>query len=165
MIKKYFILCRTFLIFYILCICSIQSTAQTELLIVYNNDTEESFIINEAGRLYFDGSILIIDEGDQFPISISVSDIRKITIPSNNTVSVPQNNDDNKIFIYPNPASDYITIGNIGSNKVNIKLFSISGQLLSERYYMPNEQINISNLPSGLYILKTDEKTLKFSKL
>jgi hypothetical protein len=72
-----------------------------------------------------------------------------------------------RILLYPNPTNNWVYIkGNI-SKLESIKLFSISGQYISELKINKNK-VNLENLPSGLYFvkLKTDKnsETLKIIK-
>jgi PKD repeat protein len=63
--------------------------------------------------------------------------------------------------IYPNPANDIITIGNEGNPDVyQVEIISISGRLLkSQSLLSGNNTFEISDLPSGLYLVKiTDNK-------
>lgn len=70
-------------------------------------------------------------------------------------------NDDKEIIdIYPNPIynkSCYIKFNNSqGSKNIRIKLLTISGQLLQEKYYETNENIiyyELSKIPAGIYVL------------
>lgn len=57
--------------------------------------------------------------------------------------------------IYPNPATNFITLTNLIHS--NIKIFDISGKLmLSENINSDNFNLNISNLKSGNYIIKVN---------
>ena len=58
--------------------------------------------------------------------------------------------------IYPNPANDIITIGNDGNPDVyQVEIISISGRLLkSQSLLSGNNSFDISDLPSGLYLVK-----------
>lgn len=65
--------------------------------------------------------------------------------------------------IYPNPANDFILIKTSGKIKSKI-IYSIAGQLLKKENNSNNE-INISNLQKGIYLLEVEtmknEKTIK----
>lgn len=68
--------------------------------------------------------------------------------------------------VYPNPANDRLTI--ICSNeKVKLQIYDITGRLVLEKENA-NSEIDINNLPSGLYLLKIIDKdisgTVKFIK-
>ena len=65
----------------------------------------------------------------------------------------------NDIFIYPDPASDFITI-NFGQNyfdQFGVNLYTITGQKIQGLNYQrpnnPTEAIDISGLPPGSYLL------------
>lgn len=76
------------------------------------------------------------------------------------------NTDKNSVMVYPNPSMDFISIKNTPDTEVNITIYSISGiQIMSLLGYSVNEPINISHLNKGIYILKVNNKTLKFTKL
>jgi hypothetical protein len=81
---------------------------------------------------------------------------------------------------YPNPAVDYITLDFSESsefvlpddNKINVKIFTTQGRLVQENTTQISgdfdSDLNIANLPKGMYILKLEagnsQKTLKFIK-
>jgi len=65
-----------------------------------------------------------------------------------------------KLSIFPNPATDYITIlGKISGSKVLV--VNMLGENLFET---EDEIINISSIPSGVYLIKTDGQILKLIK-
>ena len=87
-----------------------------------------------------------------------------VTIPTKTTVNVAGKDiitgignilaGNNNLFIYPNPANDYVNV-NATVNLQNIEIYSIDGQLLiSEIVDTNNVKIDVSNLPSGTYILR-----------
>ena len=63
--------------------------------------------------------------------------------------------------IYPNPAKDFITICGDGQRpSMEISLFSIYGKLM-DIHVLNNNQIDISDLRPGIYLLKVQDKFLK----
>jgi len=75
----------------------------------------------------------------------------------NGNLSIEDLNQANLVSIYPNPtlSSLYFKTSNNVINKV--KLFSIQGQLVKYVESESIEEINIDDLPNGLYILKAFE--------
>ncbi len=66
---------------------------------------------------------------------------------------------DNNILIYPNPATDLITISGAGE-KSTISLYDATGKLLLQQRSTGNgsDKLNISSLAKGIYIIKiTDD--------
>lgn len=73
------------------------------------------------------------------------------------------------IKVFPNPAIDYIQISNVSSVK-KIVIFDIIGKEIKSFIHYNNAQHDVSELKSGMYIIKMlNEKnkvirTLKFNK-
>ncbi len=69
-----------------------------------------------------------------------------------------------QIICYPNPTSDFITIKNMKNQEINI--YDITGKsVFSKILKSENEQINLSKLSSGIYLLKSDSnQTTKILK-
>jgi hypothetical protein len=75
------------------------------------------------------------------------SDIPTVTI-----TGMEENNETSNISIYPNPATNSLTIKNAKQNSF-VAIYDISGQqMISGK--LSNEQIDISELPSGFYTTK-----------
>ena len=97
-------------------------------------------------------------------LSYSDSDILYfLGIDCGNTLSIENLNLVGKISIFPNPASDYISITNLESTENYIIANSLGQEIL--KGVNKNEKIDIRNLTNGLYLLKFDNgTTLKFIK-
>ena len=63
------------------------------------------------------------------------------------------------IMVYPNPANGLITIEGISADLSQIPLINIQGQLIDIQ--VKNNQIDVSNLPAGIYLLKINENSVK----
>lgn len=71
---------------------------------------------------------------------------------------------ENKVSIYPNPASNVLHISNI-DQKTNIKICNIDGKVIRDTFAFPDTDLNIEALENGLYFIILDNKlTLKFLK-
>lgn len=72
-----------------------------------------------------------------------------------------------RIVVYPNPAKDKIEISYEKCQKVNIEIFELTGKLILSEIIQTNEEFNISNLNSGIYLIKItdEEKNLFTNKL
>ena len=83
------------------------------------------------------------------------------------TVSLPQNNDDEVYFVYPNPASIFLTLdAPQGKNITSISLMDQLGRVL-EVMSNTTTTFDLLNLESGVYFLtiletSTEETILKF---
>ncbi|MEO1032962.1 MAG: S8 family serine peptidase [Bacteroidota bacterium] len=95
-------------------------------------------------RVYID-AVIITGSG-------SASSSSPNTLNNNPTSAITQNA--KTLSIYPNPATTVLNIKSNGYKINSIKVFSIIGELVLEANEMENSSIDISNLPSGNYILR-----------
>jgi hypothetical protein len=59
------------------------------------------------------------------------------------------------VSIYPNPATDWLYLKYDNMRNITLEIFNLSGQLVLQHQQMaPKEGIEISHLPSGLYLLR-----------
>lgn len=150
-----------------LCIGILCSSAQTELLITYLDQTTETFSVNENGKLSFTETHLTVDDGEGSHTNILIADIRKLNVFAKNNVSIVENViiEQSDIILYPNPAGNYIYVKSSGSERLSLSIYSTTGQVVLQGNFQSGEQIDISHFSSGLYMVKTDKQTIKFSKL
>lgn len=67
--------------------------------------------------------------------------------------------DDSCYTVYPNPANDFITIVETFPETSQMSIINIHGQLMNIRVI--GNQIDVSNLPDGVYLIKIDDKSQK----
>ena len=59
------------------------------------------------------------------------------------------------VAVYPNPATDWLYFKYDNTRKITLEIFNLSGQrVLQHQHMAPKEGIEISHLPSGLYLLR-----------
>ncbi|MDY0931034.1 leucine-rich repeat domain-containing protein [Chryseobacterium sp. CFBP8996] len=97
------------------------------------------------------------DSYDLFPSTDPVPQLSSACVLSTLEVT----NKENKIFISPNPAKEYI---NLSQQVKQIKIFTTDGKLIFDKKENKDSKINISHLPSGVYILTTEIGNSKFIK-
>jgi hypothetical protein len=110
---------------------------------VYFTDANKGFVVGDAGTI-----IKTTDGGTDF----IEEPILSRTIFS----------------IYPNPASDKITISDIRklTEEININIFNITGeQVIHEKFRNQTRiEMDVSILPKGMYLVKIQAKSLIESK-
>jgi hypothetical protein len=67
--------------------------------------------------------------------------------------------------VYPNPARDVLHIQGDDFTPNQVRIYNLLGQDLTNQTTYSNQQLNISNLPAGYYILKTDTFTKRICKI
>jgi parallel beta-helix repeat protein len=70
---------------------------------------------------------------------------------------ISQSESGSQLTIYPNPARDFIRIKGLHNN-CTFEIFTITGQLIERVNYKNSEIIDVSGLPSGIFIIKINTK-------
>ena len=138
--------------------------AQSTLMTIHMNDgTERNYYMLEDDRMYFeDNETLVVDiainaKSDRF----NLADIRKITCSEIEGVSEASSN---SVCLSPNPTYDAFMLSNL-NGKETIHIYALDGRLLMSTKAVDNQMIDISGLPIGIYLVKTESCTLKMIKL
>lgn len=67
--------------------------------------------------------------------------------------------------IYPNPSNQYFKLKDISSPRT-VSIYNIKGQMLFNEFVLPDQNIPITHLPSGLYLVAiTSKENTHFEKL
>ncbi|MDH6253076.1 hypothetical protein M2347_002803 [Chryseobacterium sp. H1D6B] len=72
--------------------------------------------------------------------------------------------------IYPNPSKGIFTIETNAKNNISYTVFAMDGKLVSQKKEVRSnggkisEKVNLSNLPSGVYLIQVDKDDQKISK-
>jgi hypothetical protein len=131
-----------------------------------SNDGRNFTVIGEvkgAGSTNFPRSYTFYDEG---PLSISYYRLRQIdfdgkTKPSN-IVSVSLNKN-SEITLFPNPTKDKIAFNTTAFEPNRVVVYNNLGQIVMDKIYQINE-LDVSSLPTGLYVLELTSDNLKVNK-
>jgi hypothetical protein len=130
--------------------------------------SELIYNISETGKLYFDETNLIIDNGSYFAAQVFMprNEIRKLVFGT--YTGIENTPAGNNIAVYPNPATNQLTIYNSGQQKIKeAEIFNIFGKKTGNYQLSTVDSksyIDISNLPAGLYLIRLGNKTHKFVK-
>ncbi len=75
---------------------------------------------------------------------------------------------DNKIQVYPNPVKNILTINSLEQPIESYKIYTINGQVVQSNSLVTKNQLDISSLISGVYLLEftsnNEKQTIKFIK-
>ena len=114
--------------------------------------------------MYFEEGVkLVITESvdGMNTVTYPLADIRKITCeelegtPDNTTIDVA---------IYPNPVYDVLHFRNV-NGKRNVNIYAIDGRLMKSFLLIGDQNVDISDLPKGLYLVNVSYNTYKMLKL
>lgn len=133
-----------------------------------------SFSINPSTAITFTDTYTIYDyyhSSQKFPLLTVNYDNYKdanssnlycyITVNKLITVGLREENFDNSLSIFPNPAKDKIhfQINNVNAEKCSLEIMNLAGEQVKLIQYGTNsfikDKIDLSDLPKGVYFLKT----------
>lgn len=79
-----------------------------------------------------------------------------INVSFYNNSGIEQNNNNSGITVFPNPASDFITISSEDTLINGVEIYNVSGKLVYKEMNNNNIElsINVSNFAKGLYLIK-----------
>ena len=80
---------------------------------------------------------------------------------ANNQLIEINNQVNSSIEVYPNPCTDFLTIRNMQSSTVQIRIVDMMGHLVKQVTLSPNENVtsvDVSNLPHGQYLLHIQQQ-------
>ena len=142
-------------------------SAQSTLMTIQMNDgTERTYSMTENDRVYFEDNeklvveIAVYGRGETSE-RFNLADIRKITCAETESVS---ENSSTSVCLSPNPVHDVVLIRNL-KGKETIQIYALDGRLMKSTETSEGQLIDISELPIGLYLVKTESQTLKMIKL
>jgi hypothetical protein len=122
-------------------------------------DTNGNTISGTFTVLPYQAKLLFWVSGSGFESGLYKQSFNSVSVAKKAVTNEPVKNSD--LFIYPNPVS---TILNIASSEVkSVKIFDMSGRLVSYHGKGTN-YINVSNYPSGFYIVRVNLPDKSFSK-
>ena len=71
---------------------------------------------------------------------------------------------DDQVFVYPNPVKENLSIGGLTKGET-VRLYNMNGVLVKEVNTIDNSlDMNVSDLNSGLFLLKIGNKVIKINK-
>ena len=155
------------MVFMFAMLASIKTFAQTTDITVHfrvnlNSAPEE---LLDVKKFYFEGENVVFKLGDGSTTSFAMTDVKKMTLNYNEPDLTEVEEFVGEDGLYPNPVSDVLYFSfNVGS-ELTMQIFSATGQLVKEENLSFDGAVDVSDLSEGLYIVKIDGKTYKFSKL
>ena len=153
------------MVFVLAMFATMKTSAQTTDITVYYRTNSSTDVIQDVKKFYFEGESVVFKLGDGTTTSFAMTDVKKMTL----TYNEPGLQDIEELSanegFYPNPVSDMLYFNfNVGED-VTMQIYSATGQLVKEANLSSDGAIDVSDLNEGLYIVKIDGKTYKFSKL
>ena len=118
---------------------------------------------------YVDRTSIALNTNGQLYVAFSdYANSYKATALTYDFPAIINENQESGFSVYPNPAADKITIEtNALPTKSQLSIMNVDGQqLITRQITEPKTQLDISNLPSGVYFVRVQvDKTVQVGKI
>lgn len=125
------------------------------------------FSLSEVRKITFstDGFDVVLKGDDASLTSFKFETVGKLTFADETSVNSVLN-EAKLIRVAPNPVRDYLHITGCDQLSGNdLAIYSVSGQNILKINNWDGNDIDVSHLPEGIYIVNINSTTLKFVKL
>jgi hypothetical protein len=149
---------------------NVVGSSETLIAKIYNNNgsgvfSENTNISNLAAVQYGDADAGDYDNDGKVDLFVTGVDVNYFGVGKlyhNGPVVSVENVLNDKFNIYPNPATDFISINNKDNLTYQASLNDLTGKTVYANQANTDIKINVSNLPAGMYLLKitSDKNTL-----
>lgn len=135
--------------------------AENTLKIRTKNGLEESFATSEIRKITFSENEIRVVNFNNTITTLSFSDLNKMYF-TGFTSEIAETTNNTKYYIYPNPTKDFVRLVIPESEVSTAFIYNLAGKLLIKKTVsIDDNEIDISNLSVGIYLLKFGNKTDK----
>ena len=82
-----------------------------------------------------------------------------VTFIQCNTTGIASVDNETHFSFFPNPATTNITLENVPAHIKNVKIISVTGQVVTNEEITDNKTLDVSHLAAGVYMLRLDDGT------
>ena len=141
---------------------TVKATDEVEtLIILMKNGSENAFFLKDKPKVTFEGTRLKVSAttGD---VSFALADVQRFTYAKKSTTGISEQVENPTGVTFE---GDVLVISQLKAN-ATANIYALDGKLI--RQLKPQRagtyRINLSELPSGLYLVKADNVTYKITK-
>lgn len=137
--------------------------AGSSLNILKLSGSEKAITASSLRTITFSGNNLNLNYQDGNTEAIALADIQKLFFSSlSNSLEMTHSN---LMVVFPNPVAQTLYLKNIPEGATLATIWHISGRkMLQISLSTETNSLDVSVLPSGLYLLKIQDQTIRFSK-
>jgi Secretion system C-terminal sorting domain len=84
--------------------------------------------------------------------TLYVDDVSMTGVANPDFTGVKNVVNNNAVSVFPNPATSVLNISCLQSAATTFELYSVTGQMVAQKYLSGNDKLDVSDLSSGLYI-------------
>lgn len=139
------------------------AAGQATVTVVGNDGNNRQFAVDATGEIYFGTDYMAVmptASSSELTV-IQMDDVRKVLFDGQvNIVNVSETS----LTLTPNPATGSFTLHGMGSEPQTVTVYSISGAKVMQGRHSDGEQIDISALAKGIYMVRAGMSIVKLIK-
>lgn len=140
------------------------SAQNKELAILLGDQSVTRISLDNLQKITFDATTMQIHLNSGEVSGIPMGDIRYFNFDSKTGLN-PMVANEASWSVYPTRAADWISFSSLDEGSHQVKIYSVSGQLVHEQLISNSEeQIQINHLNKGIYVVRIGNRALKFVK-
>lgn len=138
--------------------------AQTTVTVVYANGTTTQTLVDASGEIYFgiDYMAMLPSASSSDLTVIQMDEIDKVLFDG--TANIVDLDGETTLSVSPNPTATWFTLSGLGSEPQTVTIYSLDGARMMEGSYADGEHIDVSTLPTGIYLVRADSVIVKLIK-
>lgn len=142
------------------------ASAQSTVTVTKTNGTVSSYTVQSTGSISFAGDYVVIKESSSTSAqSIPMSAIRNMKFSdSSNGIEEAIGGQQPTVSLYPNPAQNYCVVRSSDGEQMNVIVYSMTGAKMIDTTVENEGRIDITSLPTGVYMVKINNHTTKLVK-
>jgi len=138
--------------------------SQNNMTLRFVSGTERTTALTNLSKITFSGTNMLMTYLNGSFEAIDLLSVQKIEFTLLNGVDAVKEIG-TAMVIYPSPAVDKITLANIPEGAKLAVLYRLDGRVISTiSLASASQDIDVSSLPSGFYLLRVNNNTVKFVK-
>jgi hypothetical protein len=137
--------------------------SQNNLTLRFVSGTERSTSLTSLSKITFSGGNMLMTYINGSFEAIDLLSVQKIGFTLLNAIESVR--ETTALGVYPSPATDRMTLVNIPEGAKQATIFRLDGSVISRvQLQSASQDIDVSSIPSGFYLLKVNNTTVKFAK-
>ena len=147
---------------FFLCFSCLIQAQSTVLRITKTDNSTSSFDVSQLNTVMFNDTTMIVELSNGTVNNFPINTIRSFVVRDITGINEIQAH---SLIVYPNPATTTIQLLNLEAQTQPANVYAVTGQLLLVKPVSSTDNtIDVSVLKQGIYILKLNGQTIKFSK-
>lgn len=138
------------------------ASSQATVTVVGNDGGNRQFAVDATGEIYFGIDYMaVLPSASADMTVIQMDDVRKVLFDGQ--VNIVDANE-TTLTLTPNPATGSFALHGLGSAPQPVTVYSMSGAQVLQGRYADGEQIDISALAKGIYMVRAGSSIVKLIK-